>query len=143
MQRPRKDIPTNLSPSRAVYILERALADRKLSQADVNRYVAGMTEEIRGLEERLASLRDAVVEPVKRLAQKVEERVLGGDPPFPKKRRKQRAVSPEVAATRKIQGQYISLLNQVPKTKRTFYQKIAKAKGREEAIASMRKTLGK
>ena len=143
MPRPRKTAQVTLSPSRAVYVLEHALADRKLSQADVNRYLAGMSQEIRGLEERLAALRDAVVEPVKRLVHKVEEKVLGGDPPFPKKRRKQKAVSPEVAATRKLQGQYMSLLSQIPKTKRAFYQKIAKAKGREEAIASMRKTLGK
>jgi hypothetical protein len=143
MPRQRTPVPVTLSPSRAVYVLERALADRKLSKADVNRYLAGMTEEIRGLEERLASLRDAVVEPVKRLAHKVEEKVFGGDPPLPKKKRKHKAVSPEVAATRKIQGQYISLLSQVPKTKRAFYQKIAKAKGREEAIAAMRKNLKK
>ena len=142
MPRPRRAAPVTLSPSRAVYVLERALADRKLSKADVNRYLAGMTEEIRGLEERLASLRDAIVEPVKRLAHKVEEKVRGGERAIPKKR-KQRAVSPEVTATRKLQGQYISLLSQIPKTKRAFYQKIAKAKGREEAIASMRKTLGK
>jgi predicted nucleic acid-binding Zn-ribbon protein len=143
MPRPRRAAPVTLSPSRAVYVLERALADRKLSKADVNRYLAGMTEEIRGLEERLASLRDAVVEPVKRLAHKVEEKVLGGDTPLPKKKRKQRAVSPEVAATRKLQGQYMSLVSQIPKAKRPFYQRIAKTNGREEAIAAMRKNLGK
>jgi hypothetical protein len=143
MPRPKKAAPVSFSPSQAVYVLERALADRKLSRADVRQYIAGMAEEIRGLEARLASLREAVVEPVKRLVHKVEEKVMGGDPSFPKKRRKQRPVSPEVAATRKIQGQYLGVLSQIPKTKRPFYQKIAKTKGREEAIASMRKTLGK
>jgi predicted nucleic acid-binding Zn-ribbon protein len=144
MPRSKKAVSITLSPSKAGYVLERALADRKLSQADVNRYVANMTDEIRELEERLASLRDAIVEPVKRFAHKVEEKVLGGDTPaVTKTRRKQRAVSPEVAATRRLQGQYMSLLSRIPKSKRAFYQKIAKAKGREEAIAAMRKTLEK
>jgi hypothetical protein len=141
MARPKKVAPASYSPSQAVYVLERALADRKLSRADVKHYIGGMTEEIAALERRLASLRDALAEPVKRLVHKIEVKVRGGDEK--QKARKKRAVSPEVAATRKLQGQYLGFISQIPKTKRAPYQKIAKTKGREEAIAAIRKTLGK
>ena len=145
MPRPTKTAPASFSRAQAVYVLERALADRKLSRADVKQYIGGMAEEIRSLEARLAALRDALVLPVKRLARKVEKKVMGDDRSVPKKKRKKAKapVSPEVQATRKLQGQYLGFISQIPKTKRAPYQKIAKTKGREEAIAAMRTTLGK
>jgi hypothetical protein len=145
MARRRKTAPVSFSPAQAVFILERATADRKLSRADVRSYLAQMGEEISSLEARLASLRHAAVDPVKRFVHKVEEKVMGGDQPFPLKKRKKRVkrVSAEVAASRKLQGQYLSLFRQIPKTKRPTYQKLSKAEGREAAVAAMKKALGK
>ena len=75
MARPRKPITLSVSSSQAVYVLERAVADGKLSAADVDRYIAQMHNEISSLEARIAHLRDAIVAPVRKL--------FGGGMPFP------------------------------------------------------------
>ena len=58
-----------VTTGQAQWVLERLLADRRISQQDVQRYVADMGREIQDLERRLASLREAagngpVVSPV-------------------------------------------------------------------------------
>jgi hypothetical protein len=45
--------------------------------------------------------------------------------------------------SRALQGQYIGLLRQVPEGDRKRFQDIAKTKGREAAVAALRKRLGK
>ena len=63
MARPRKQgdsTPSRLSGGQASYVLERLLKERRVSQSDVNGYVAQMKQEIGQLEERLKHLRDAV-----------------------------------------------------------------------------------
>jgi hypothetical protein len=49
-----------VTAGQAQLILERLLADRRISPRDVQRYVADMDREIEDLERRLASLRAAV-----------------------------------------------------------------------------------
>jgi hypothetical protein len=46
-------------------------------------------------------------------------------------------VTPKVLASRELQGRYLPLLNKMPKGKRGYYRKLAKAKGREAAIKEM------
>jgi hypothetical protein len=48
-----------VTAGQAQWILERLLADRRISPQDVQRYVADMGREIQDLERRLASLREA------------------------------------------------------------------------------------
>lgn len=63
MARPKKQgdsAPSKLSGGQASYVLERLLKERRVSQSDVNGYVAQMKQEIGQLEERLKHLRDAV-----------------------------------------------------------------------------------
>jgi hypothetical protein len=48
-----------VTAGQAQWVLERLLADRRISPQDVQRYVADMGREIRDLERRLASLREA------------------------------------------------------------------------------------
>jgi hypothetical protein len=146
MARPKKSVSRSWAPSQAVFILERALKDRKLSAADIKRYVGTMADEIRELEERLASLKDAAVKSVKRVfARGAEVPVPHVKARLPRKGRKRAksVVSAERRASQQLQGQYLGLIRQIPKTKRAFYQKVSKAKGREEAIAAMKKALGK
>ena len=58
MPRPRVQTSAgHLSPGQAVYVLERLVADRRISQGEVNRYVAQMGREIKDLEARLQRLR--------------------------------------------------------------------------------------
>jgi hypothetical protein len=63
--------------------------------------------------------------------------------PSKRKSGAKRAVSAEVAATRRVQGQYIAYLRKFPKTARGKFQKNARTKSREEAIAAMKKALAK
>jgi hypothetical protein len=51
--------PPQLSPGQASYVVERLIADRRVSAAEVNRYVAEMHREISTLEQRLNRLREA------------------------------------------------------------------------------------
>ena len=48
-----------VTPGQAQWIVERLLADRRISRGDVQGYVADMGREIQELEEQLASLREA------------------------------------------------------------------------------------
>ncbi len=47
----------DVTPGQAQWIIERLLADRRISATDVNQYLAGMQGEIRDIERRLAELR--------------------------------------------------------------------------------------
>lgn len=155
MARPRKPVTLSLSAHQALYVLEKAVFDRKLTSADVDRYVASMHHEISSIEAKLAHLRDAVVGPVKKLfgggmpfplgGRKVEgggkpfpePKDPVGEPPAPKKRKKR--VSAKARASRQLQGQYISALRNLPKSRRAQFQKIAKEEGREKAIAAIKR----
>src|SRR5258705_1724011 len=58
--RPRKQVSTTpLSPGQASYVLDRLVADRRISGGEINRYVGDMHREISDLETRLDSLRAA------------------------------------------------------------------------------------
>jgi hypothetical protein len=47
----------DVTPGQAQWVIERLLADRRISATDVNQYLAGMQGEIRDIERRLADLR--------------------------------------------------------------------------------------
>jgi hypothetical protein len=63
--------------------------------------------------------------------------------PAPHRRRSRKTASSEVKASQQLQGQYVSLIRQIPKYKRVMYQKIVKERGRDAAIAEMRVVLHK
>lgn len=150
MARPKTNVSPShaFSPSHAVYLLERALAERKLSKGDLTRYASEMHAEISHLEDRLASLRDAAVASGRRLVQSIEKKVKGGDGPFPHaekspKKRKKMRISAERKASMQLQGQYLSLIAKLPEKQRATYKSLAKKEGREKAIAEMKKVIAK
>src|SRR5438067_401563 len=58
MPRPRLNAPApQLSQGQAAYVLERLIADRRISPGEVSRYVSDMHREISDLESRLQTLR--------------------------------------------------------------------------------------
>ena len=128
----RANVPP-LTPHQARYILEKLIDERTVSAADVRRHLAGMWQEMSFLEKRIAELRGAAgsVQPVKRVKAAV------------KRVRRPRTVSPEVAASQKLQGQYLGYMRQVPEGDRKRFADIAKTKGREAAVAALKKRLGK
>jgi hypothetical protein len=134
MARPAK-IPA-LTAQQARYILEKLIDEHTVSAADVRRHLAGMWQEMTALEKRIAELRGLVgsvhpVRQVKAVVQRVAKRV------------KRTARTPEAAASRQLQGQYIAAIRQIPKTQRKRFTAIAKNDGREAAINAIKKHLGK
>ena len=137
MARPRAALP-QLSPGQATYILERMVADRRVSARDVSQYVADMQREIDELENRLQRLRQATGGEGARAGRR-------GRPTGAAKaqRPRGRRVTAEQQASRKIQGRYLGLIRQIPASRRGPFQKIAKEKGREADIKDLVSALGK
>lgn len=59
MPRPRSQATTTLSPGQATYVLERLVAERRISPGEIYRYLGEIDREISSLEARLNSLRGA------------------------------------------------------------------------------------
>ncbi|HVS33896.1 MAG TPA: FaeA/PapI family transcriptional regulator [Thermoanaerobaculia bacterium] len=123
-----------LTANQARYILEKLIDEGKVSAVDIRRHLAGMWQEMTFVEKRLSELR-GIARPVKHPASRIRAAV--------KRAQRRRTVSPEVAASRQIQGQYLGLIRQVPEGDRRRFQDIARSKGREAAIAALKKRLGK
>ena len=149
MARPRTT-SMDLTPGQATYVLDRMIADRRVSAGEVSRYVGDMQREISDLESRLQSLRAAAgastpsASPVRRRrgrrpAAATATPAAAGRP----RRRRRAAVTAEQLASRKLQGRYLGLIRQIPASKRAQYQRIAKEKGREAAIKEMSSVLHK
>ncbi len=132
-----------LTPGQANYVLQRLVSDRRISQGELNRYVAEMHREIADLEQRLQSLRDAAGSAQRRPGRPARAAAAPAMPGAGRARRRKARLTPEQAASRKLQGRYLGLIRQIPASRRPQYQKIAKEKGREAAIKEMTSALGK
>lgn len=128
----------DVTPGQAQWVIERLLADRRISAKDVNEYLAGMQGEIRDLEQRLADLRGAagtpaVAAPVARTAVapvKARKRRTGGKKGHP----------------RGIAGTLAVLLRSIPAAEHAAIAAIRADKGIKAAINAARaaaKALGK
>jgi hypothetical protein len=116
------------------------VSDRRISAAEVNRYVNDIQREITDLEQRLQSLRmssggGAAAVPARRGP--------GRPPGSGAKKSSSDGLTPERRASRQLQGRYLGLIRQIPAGKRAQYTKIAKERGREAAIREMQSVLGK
>jgi O6-methylguanine-DNA--protein-cysteine methyltransferase len=122
-----------LTSSQARYVLEKLIDERKVTADDVKRHLAGMWQEMNFVEKRLSELRGLTtsVHPVRKVKAAI------------KRVTKRRPVSPEVAASQKLQGRYLGYMRQIPEGDRKRFADIARTKGRESAIAALRKRLGK
>lgn len=144
MARPRKSSSQQkLSPGQASYVLDRLIGDRRISRADVQRYVNAMHGEIAALEQRLRSLKEATGGAIRSAIEALTPGRRRGRPPGSGRRRKSTNVTAEQFASRQLQGRYLGLIRQIPASRRAIYQKIAKLKGREAAIKEMMTTLKK
>jgi hypothetical protein len=138
--RPRKAAP-QLSAGQASYVLDRLVADRRVSAGDINRYLGEMHKEISSLEQRLQSLRNAAG--AKAPAPRAARAESAPAPKAAGRAARKKALSPEQRASRQLQGRYLALVRQIPKSRRANYSRIAKEKGREAAIKEMTDALKK
>jgi hypothetical protein len=145
--RGRKSAAPQLSPGQASYVLDRLVRDRRISSGELSRYVGEMRTEIDELERRLESLRSAVGTVSGKVGRPPGR---PGRPPKqqpeasrPVRRRRRRAITPEQAQSRVLQGRYLGLIRQIPAGRRVRYARLAKEKGREAAIKEMQGELKK
>ena len=122
-----------ISPGQASYVIERLLAERRISPSDVHACLADLAREIQDIEGRIATLRA----------------VAGSDAPktnAPKKdrvaRRKRRG-RPGRPSAMQLNGRYMGFYRQIPKYDQPKYSAIRKEQGIEAAIKAMREHLGK
>jgi len=122
-----------ITSNQARYVLEKLIDERKVTADDVRRHLAGMWQEMNFVEKRLSELRGLTgsVHPVRKVKAAIRRAT------------KRRPVSPEVAASQRLQGRYLGYMRQIPEGDRKRFADIAKVQGREAAIAALRKRLGK
>lgn len=141
-RRSRTEIAQGLTPAQAHYILGKLLEDRKVSASDVGGYVRRMEQEIRELETRLQELRNSIggaSGSSAGAARKGRPRKGGAaSQAEPKARRQRKPITAEQRASRELQGQYMSMIRQVPAERRDEIKSVAKEKGRQAAIDQMR-----
>jgi hypothetical protein len=135
-----------LTPAQAQYVLSRLMQDGKLSARDVARYLSSMQGEIRALEDRLIHLRSLASGPAPAGRRGRGRRAVGRPRTAvaaAKPAKKKATLSPKQRASRQLQGVYMSLIRQFPKTKRTAIQALAKEKDRQAAVDMMKAELAK
>ena len=115
---------TGLTPGQALYVIDRLVRERRLNPREVARLASEMDSEIAELERRLAMLRADTGRPGR-----------AG--------RSTRPVDPAVAASRRLQGEYMGLMRHTTGRERARIKKIAREKGREAAVREMRSKMGK
>jgi hypothetical protein len=167
---PKQSSSPALSAGQSAYVLERLIAERRVSTGDVNRIISEMGREISDLEQKLQRLREAhggapaaAPTPARRGPGRPPGSGTGrrrGRPPASAtaaaaaapatpakggaKRRKRRGpITAEQLASRQLQGRYLALVRQFAATRRPQYAKIAKERGREAAIREMQSSLKK
>jgi len=174
MARPTKQSSSpGLSAGQSAYVLDRLIAERRISRGDVSRILSEMGQEISELEQKLQRLREAhggmpaaAPAPARRGPGRPPGSATGrrrrrrGRPPASaapaaaapaaaakggaKRGRKRRGpITPEQLASRQLQGRYLALVRQFSATRRPQFAKIAKEKGREAAIREMQSSLKK
>lgn len=135
---------SQLNPAQSQYVLSRLIEDRKVSTRDIVQYLASMQTEIRALENRLEHLRTltrGAATPAVRRGRKPGRPAKAAKAAKPAKRKV--VLSPQQRASRQLQGVYMSLIRQVPKTKRATFQSLAREKGRQAAVDQIKAELAK
>ncbi len=130
----RRTLP-RLTPGEALYVLERLFRDRRLTVGEITRLVTEMHGEIKELEDRLAALRQATGS----VRSSSESRPTHGS--RTSKRPVARRVTPELAKSRRLQGEYMGLIRHIQGPGRARMKKLASDHGREAAIKAMRAAL--
>ena len=133
----RRAEPPSLSAGEARYVLEKLIDEGKVTARDVREHVASMWEEMNFIERRLSELRGTAVgttvthpvRSVKRAAKTIAK--------------KTRKLSAKTRASYQLQGQYLGYMRQISERERGKYKRMAKTDGRENAVAAMKKALGK
>jgi hypothetical protein len=134
----RQTAQSRVTAGEALYIVEQLIASRRVSDREVTAILAKMHQEIEGLEQRLATLRQ-VAGTARNGRPSTNRRVVPYDGPAG---RVHRTLTPELAKSRRLQGEYMGLIRHLSGPVRAKMRKLASEEGREAAIKSMRSASG-
>jgi hypothetical protein len=124
-----KSAAIGVTPGQAQWIVERMIAERRISAADVRSILANMGEEIAKLERRLAALREA------RGDAPVGLQAPRSEPPTRKTRKRRRGRRTKATGhPRGIFGTLVVLLRSIPATEHAAIQAIRADQGIRAAI---------
>ncbi len=129
---PRQPQSPAISPGQASYVIDRLLAERKISPSDVRACLADLDREIREIEGRIAALRAAAghdMRPTRKSQMRQPPRRKRGRPGRP--------------SAMQLNGRYMGFYRQIPKNHQAKYSAMREEKGVETAIKAMREHLGK
>ena len=129
----------DLSAAQAQYVVRRLLSDRAVRINQVRGYLAELDTQIATLEQQLAFLRAASGESSSGTASAGRSRKGAGAGNAPRRRN----LSPERREALRLQGHYLALIRQIPARKRGQYKEIVEKRGKEAAIAALRRAVGK
>lgn len=117
-----------LTPGQALYIIERLVAERRISVADVQRCLDAMQSEIAALERQIAELRDDAP-----TAPRAPQRGAAA----PRKKR----VDGRKGHLRGIAGTFDVLTRDMPAADRAKYEELRAAKGLSVAVEELRRVV--
>jgi hypothetical protein len=136
MARRKRSSSTDLSAAQAQYVVRRLLADRAIRLNQVQGYLAELDTQIETLEQQLAFLRAASGSSSRSGGSAGRSAGSGKGP------RRRRNLSPERREALRLQGHYLALIRQIPARKRAQYKEIVEKRGKEAAIAALRRDVG-
>jgi hypothetical protein len=122
----------DITPGQAQWVIDRLIAERRISRVDVQTYVADMGREIHDIETRLAILREAAGKPS--AASPTPRRAAGA-------RKAQRRAGVKKGHPRGIAGTLAVLLRSIPAGEHAAINAIRVDKGIKAAIAAARKAI--
>lgn len=125
----------DVTPGQAQWVIERLIADRRISAKDVSAYLADMQREIRDIEERLAGLREA--------AGKAPVASSAPRSAAPTRKTRKRRAGGKKGHPRGIAGTLAVLLRSIPAAEHAAISAIRAEKGIKAAIAAARKVATK
>lgn len=129
-----QQIGGGISAGQAAYVLDRLVAERRISPREIAQYLGDVPREIAALERRISVLRGLVGD--------VERENDGTEKTRPTSKRSKRS-SRRPTEGQRLHGSYIGFLRQIPERERPNYARLREKKGVEAAIAAMKKALGK
>ena len=124
------------TPGEALYVLDRLVKTRRVTEREIAEIIGDMHSEMQTIEYRLAELYAATGH-----AMSTASRRIRGAGHATRTRR--RTVTPELARSRRIQGQYMGLIRHLRGEARERIKKLAEEQGREAAIKAMRSSADK
>jgi hypothetical protein len=127
--------PVDTTPGQSHYILNKLIAAKTVTRKQISQIMTDMRGEIEDIERKLQELRGIDGDGFSGAIAKVK-RVVHSAPRVSIKKRTIR-MTPEREASMKEQGRYMSLLHQLPASKRERIKKLAKKQGRAAAINTM------